>query len=75
MNTPQFEAAMAYMADKGYEHAEFIREDHVEDAFCWYFLFGIEDGVVELETEYVDGGWRWEVTRFWRWSEYERRAG
>lgn len=61
-------AAAWYMAHKGYKDACPKSVEEVEDVACWYFVYELPDGELELEVEFRGGDWHYFVTGF-----FERR--
>lgn len=55
---PEEQAARKYMAHKGYPDLDFKRIEEVDDELCWYFIYELPEGEMELEVEFVDGEWR-----------------
>lgn len=61
--TPEVEAARKYMAHKGYPDIDPLQVDRVEGEHCWYFLYQMPEGMLELEVDFVNGNWNF--TTFW----------
>lgn len=57
-DSPQELAAREFMAAKGFLDARPFQVDEVEGQLCWYYLFQLPEGVLELEVEYTaERGW------------------
>lgn len=52
------EAVDEYMRHKGYGHLSPVGVSRLDDQPCWYFLYELEDGEVEIEVVFEDGEWR-----------------
>lgn len=69
VNTPQPPeqvAAQAFMQLKGFPDAEARNMIRVEDQYCWYFYYDIEDeGEIELEVSWSESdGWSTMISSF-----------
>ena len=60
--SPADEAASKYMTHKGYPDIVPLRVDKIEGEHCWYYLYELPEGQMELEVEFLDGDW--EFTAF-----------
>lgn len=60
---PEDEAAAKYMAHKGYPTIEPLEVDRVQGETCWYYLYELPEGLLELEVDFRDG--EWEFATFW----------
>lgn len=62
MKNPQDRVAAQYMEDKGYVAATPIDIQSLEGRPCWYFLYDLPEGRLELEVNWNEGGSEWETT-------------
>lgn len=59
MMPPEEQAARKYMAHKGYPDLDPIGvEGVVDDPHCWYFIYELPEGEMELEVLFENGQWR-----------------
>lgn len=56
---PQERVAARFMERKGYRGSRAYLVDKVDEAWCWYFRFKVEGGVVELEVTWDPKTRRW----------------
>lgn len=56
--SPEEQAARKYMAHKGYPDLNFERIEEVEGELCWYFIYQLPEGRMELEVAVEDGQWQ-----------------
>jgi hypothetical protein len=64
---PQDLAAAYFMERKGYPEAKPRDVVKLDGHLCWYYVYDLEDGVLELEVEWVEEpepGWSTRVTTF-----------
>lgn len=55
-------AAQQFMTHKGLSHLKPIDVEQLEDQPCWYFLYELPEGVLELEVLYDERTNEWETT-------------
>ena len=61
---PEYEAARLYMEHKGYPDIEPVEVDPLEDQPCWYFIYELTEGTLELEVFWNGQEWETTVTSF-----------
>lgn len=59
--SPADEAAAKYMAHKGYPDIVPTDVDKVEGEPCWYYVYELPEGTMELEVDFVAGEWQFTV--------------
>lgn len=65
MGTPQGMVAQQFMENKGLTDVEPVEVDKVQGQPCWYFLYEMPEGDLELEVFWdADSGWEATVTTF-----------
>lgn len=65
MSTPQARVAQQYMDHKGLSQMRPHTVEKVDDQACWYFIYQLPDGDLELEVTWERaGGWDATVTSF-----------
>lgn len=62
-DTPQLLAARQFMAHKGLANLEPESVEQLEGQTCWYFIYDLPEGKLELEVLW-DGEWHTTVTTF-----------
>lgn len=62
MRKPQERVADQYMCDKGYPWATPMDVQALEGLPCWYFLYELPEGRLELEVNWDEGAQEWETT-------------
>lgn len=65
-DTPQGQVAQNYMIRKGYRGYYPIDIQELDGVPCWYFLYQLDEGLLELEVFWNDKKQEWEtmVTSF-----------
>lgn len=65
-DAPHEIAASEYMTHKGYAGIEPLDIQKLEDISCWYFLYRLPEGVLELEVSWNADHQEWDtlVTAF-----------
>ena len=61
---PHEQVAANYMAHKGYPLLEPYDVEKLEDQPCWYFLYELDEGILELEIFWNGSDWEATVTTF-----------
>jgi len=62
---PQDEVASDFMRRKGYPDIKPYNVDKLEGQPCWYYLYDLPEGTLELEVSYDrETGWNPYVTTF-----------
>lgn len=56
--------AQQFMSHKGYPHVRPSDVEKLEGQSCWYFLYDLPEGTLELEVSWEDGEWTTLVTTF-----------
>lgn len=64
MRKPQERVADQYMQDKGYPWATPVDVQSLEGQPCWYFLYDLPEGRLELEVNWSGNEWETTVTSF-----------
>ena len=66
LTTPQALVAQQFMRDKGYKRIEPCGVEQLDDQPCWYFLYQLPEGDLELEVFWnaATGEWETLVTCF-----------
>lgn len=59
--SPADEAASKFMAHKGYPDIRPISVDKIEGEDCWYYLYELPEGQLELEVDFHDEDWHFTV--------------
>jgi hypothetical protein len=62
LTTPQATVAHHFMAHKGYKNAEPCDVEKLDNQPCWYFLYRLPEGNLELEVFYNSEIQDWEAT-------------
>lgn len=62
--TPQAQIAQQYMAHKGYPNLMPYDVQKIDGDHCWYFLYRLPQGVLELEVSWDGEEWQTLVTTF-----------
>lgn len=67
MMTPEEQVAALFMAHKGYPGIEPYDIDEIvpapgKDVSCWYFLYELPEGILELEVFWDEERMEWETT-------------
>lgn len=60
MTTPQGRVAQHFMDRKGLGHFKPVDVEQLDDQPCWYFLYEMPDGTLELEVFYDAERMEWE---------------
>jgi len=61
LSTPEAAVAQQYMTHKGLSVKPYCVEQ-LEDQSCWYFLYRLPEGHLELEVYFNDKTQEWETT-------------
>jgi hypothetical protein len=61
---PQDLAAALFMEHKGFPGLEPYDIDKIEDEPCWYYLYEMPEGILELEVFWNGEDWETMVTTF-----------
>lgn len=61
---PQDEVARDFMQRKGYQSIEPFEVDKVEGIPCWYFMYELPEGTLELEVSFNGHDWETYVSTF-----------
>lgn len=62
--TPEEQVAHHFMAHKGYEGIEPTDIEKIDGSPCWYFIYDLDEGVLELEVSWNGDEWETLVTTF-----------
>jgi hypothetical protein len=60
--TPQEQAAQQFMEHKGYGSIRPFEIEELDNQPCWYFLYALEEGVLELEVYWDEDDEEWVTT-------------
>ena len=61
---PQEQVARLFMAHKGYADIEPYEVEKLDGQACWYFLYDLPEGTLELEVSWDGNEWDALVTTF-----------
>ena len=61
---PEMQVAADFMAHKGYPDAEPVDYDKLDGQPCWYLVYELPEGTLELEVSWDGGEWDTRVTTF-----------
>jgi len=62
---PQDVVASEFMKHKGYPDAHPYDVEKLDDQKCWYYLYSLDEGMLELEVSWEEAtGWETYVTSF-----------
>lgn len=61
---PQDVVAEDFMDRKGFPNEQPVMIDKLDDQPCWYFVYNLPDGVLELEVSWDGSEWQTLVTTF-----------
>lgn len=60
--SPQEQVAANYMARKGYEGYSAVDVTQLDGIPCWYFVYALDEGTLELEVFWDEKKQAWETT-------------
>lgn len=64
MTTPQGRVAQQYMNHKGLGGWKPVEVDKIEGTPCWYFVYELPEGDLELEVYWEQDEWKVNVSTF-----------
>lgn len=62
MLTPQEQVAADFMRRKGYKDAHPVDIEKLDGSPCWYFVYQLDEGTLELEVFWNSRTQDWETT-------------
>lgn len=69
VESPQGQVARNFMARKGYGNTEPIDVEKLDGSPCWYYLYHLPEGKLELEVFWNGKEWETTVTTFHLYAE------
>lgn len=61
---PEMQVATDFMAHKGYPNIAPVDYDKLDNQPCWYFVYELPEGTLELEVSWNGEEWDTRVTTF-----------